>query len=116
MADRGNVRLQVFDQDGKFLEQTTAFSRLSGIYIDKNDMLYGADSESSETHEQGLAAGHPHRQRQGSEADGTSSRIPGSTVEDATGTSAAEGVAVDAPGQHLRRGSRTAGLKKYVKK
>ena len=47
VADRGNVRLQIFDQEGKFLEQTLAFSRLSGIYIDKNDMLYGADSESS---------------------------------------------------------------------
>jgi streptogramin lyase len=49
VADRGNVRLQIFDQEGKFLQETKAFSRLSGIYIDKNDTLYGADSESSPT-------------------------------------------------------------------
>ena len=47
VADRGNVRLQIFDQDGKFLEETKAFSRLSGIFITKDDMLYGADSESA---------------------------------------------------------------------
>ena len=35
VADRGNVRLQIFDQDGKFLEETKAFSRLSGIFIDQ---------------------------------------------------------------------------------
>ena len=53
VADRGNVRLQIFDQEGKFLEETKLFSRLSGIYIDKNDMLYGADSESSDTSNKG---------------------------------------------------------------
>src|SRR5262249_61008785 len=49
VADRGNVRLQIFDQDGTFLEETKAFSRLRGIFITKDDTLYGADSESSPT-------------------------------------------------------------------
>src|SRR5262249_54246874 len=49
VADRGNVRLQVFDQDGKFLEETKAFSRISGLFITKDDTLYAADSESSPT-------------------------------------------------------------------
>src|SRR6185503_18857535 len=57
VADRGNVRLQVFDQDGKLLAETKAFSRLSGIYIDKNDTLYGADSESSDTSNKGWKRG-----------------------------------------------------------
>ena len=43
----GNNRLQILDQEGKFLEEWKQFSRLSGIYIDKNDVLYGADSESN---------------------------------------------------------------------
>ena len=32
--------IQIFDQDGKFLEEWKQFSRPSGIYIDKNDILY----------------------------------------------------------------------------
>jgi len=46
VADRGNDRIQIFDQNGRFLDEWYQFSRLSGIYIDGNDMLYGADSES----------------------------------------------------------------------
>ena len=46
VGDRGNNRIQIFDQDGKFIEEWKQFSRPSGIYIDKNDMLYVADSES----------------------------------------------------------------------
>src|SRR5438094_9342740 len=32
VADRGNVRLQIFDQDGKVLEETKKCSRPSGTY------------------------------------------------------------------------------------
>jgi DNA-binding beta-propeller fold protein YncE len=46
VADRGNDRIQIFDQNGGFIDQWYQFSRLSGIYIDANDVLYGADSES----------------------------------------------------------------------
>jgi hypothetical protein len=45
VADRGNNRIQIFDQDGKFLAEWKQFSRPSGVYIDKNDVLYVADSE-----------------------------------------------------------------------
>jgi hypothetical protein len=46
VADRGNNRIQILDQNLRFLEEWYQFSRLSGIYIDANDVLYGADSES----------------------------------------------------------------------
>ena len=46
VADRNNNRIQIFDQDGKFLDSWTQFSRPSGISIDKNDMIYVVDSES----------------------------------------------------------------------
>ena len=48
VADRSNNRIQIFDQDGNFLDQWYQFSRLSGIFIDSNDILYGVDSESNE--------------------------------------------------------------------
>jgi len=46
VADRQNSRIQIFDQNGKFLAQWFQFGRPSGLYIDKNDTLYVADSES----------------------------------------------------------------------
>ncbi len=46
VGDRQNNRIQIFDQNGKFLAQWFQFGRPSGLYIDKNDVLYVADSES----------------------------------------------------------------------
>lgn len=42
VADRGNRRIQIFDQDGRFLDQWTQFGSPSGVWIDKNDVLYVA--------------------------------------------------------------------------
>jgi len=46
VGDRQNNRLQIFDQNGKFIAQWFQFGRPSGMYIDKNDVIYVADSES----------------------------------------------------------------------
>jgi len=46
VGDRQNNRIQIFDQNGKFLAQWFQFGRPSGMYIDKSDVLYVADSES----------------------------------------------------------------------
>ncbi len=48
VADRSNSRVDIFDQDGKFLAAWKQFGRPSGIWIDKNDVLYVADSESED--------------------------------------------------------------------
>jgi streptogramin lyase len=47
-ADRSNSRVDIFDQDGKFLTAWKQFGRPSGIWIDKNDVLYVSDSESED--------------------------------------------------------------------
>ncbi len=47
VADRGNNRLQIFDQEGKFIAEWKQFSRISGLHIAADDMLYAIDSESS---------------------------------------------------------------------
>src|SRR5207244_1441177 len=39
-------RIQIFDQNGRFLAGWTQFGRPSGIYIDKSDVIYVADSQS----------------------------------------------------------------------
>jgi hypothetical protein len=46
VGDRQNNRIQIFDQNGKFIAQWFQFGRPSGMYIDKNDIIYVADSES----------------------------------------------------------------------
>jgi sugar lactone lactonase YvrE len=48
VADRGNSRVVIFDKDGNFIAAWRQFGRPSGIYVDKNDMLYVADSQSSD--------------------------------------------------------------------
>ena len=62
--DRGNNRIQILDQEGKTLETWYQFSRPSGIYIDRNDNIYVADSESGSVNPpHRMEARHPHRQR-----------------------------------------------------
>ncbi len=118
VADRGNVRLQIFDQNGAFLAETKAFSRLSGIFITKDDTLYGADSESSVTSHPG---GWKRGIRVGSAKDLTvKSLIPDPDNPDpaktTAGTSAAEGVAVDAAGNVYGAEVGPKAVKKYTKK
>ena len=80
VADRANSRIQIFDQDGKFLAEWKQFGRPSGIYIDKNDMIYVADSQSSDKTQSRLQAGHPGRQRQGRQGHGVHRGEPSSSA------------------------------------
>ncbi len=57
VADRGNRRIQIFDQDGNHLATWYQFSRISGLYIDSNDVLYAIDSESDENYNPGWRKG-----------------------------------------------------------
>jgi DNA-binding beta-propeller fold protein YncE len=45
VADRGNHRLELFDQEGNYLDSRYMFSRVSGLFI-KGDTVYAIDSES----------------------------------------------------------------------
>jgi sugar lactone lactonase YvrE len=45
VADRGNHRIEIFDQDGKYLESRYLFGRVSGLFI-RNNVVYAIDSES----------------------------------------------------------------------
>jgi len=49
VADRGNHRLEIFDQDGNYLDSRYQYGRISGIFITDDDMVYAIDSESSPT-------------------------------------------------------------------
>ena len=42
VADRENLRIQIFDQEGNFIDAWSQFGRISGIAISSNDTLYVA--------------------------------------------------------------------------
>jgi DNA-binding beta-propeller fold protein YncE len=42
VADRGNARIAIFDQEGRPIDQWTQFGSPSGIWIDRKDVLYVA--------------------------------------------------------------------------
>ena len=54
VGDRGNNRIQIFDQDGKPLSTPwTQFGKPSGIAFDQKDQIYVADSESDDVQNPG---------------------------------------------------------------
>lgn len=114
VGDRGNSRLQIFTQEGEHIATWTQFGRPSGLFIDKNDILYSADSESNARRNTGWKRGI----RIGSAKDGfVTAFIPDPEPDqDNSGTSAAEGVAVDAAGNIYGAEVGPRAVKKYVKK
>jgi sugar lactone lactonase YvrE len=120
VGDRNNNRIQVFDQDGNFKEKFYQFSRPSGIYIDKNDNLYVADSESgsvSQNHQdwkRGIRIGSLKDKDKKVTAFIPD---PETRIRPAfTGTSAAEGVVVDSKGNVYGAEVGPQRVSKYVKK
>ena len=114
VGDRNNSRIQILDQEGRFIEEWKQFSRPSGIYIDKNDVIYVADSESgsvgngrSRTEKRGIRIGRI--------SDGRVIAFIPDPVQVATTTSAAEGVAADAAGNIYGAEVTSKSLKKYVR-
>ena len=118
VADRGNHRIQIFDQDGNYLDSYHQFSRISGLFITADDTLYAIDSESRGTNHNGWKTGV--RIGHASEDRVTGFIPPHENAERPQGV-AGEGVAVDADGNVYAAegpGSRPtagSGLTKYGK-
>lgn len=116
VADRGNRRIQIFDQDGNHLDTWYQFSRISGLFIDEDDTLYAIDSESGPNYNPGWRKGV----RIGSARTGEVHYfIPEHMSERASGMggygSAGEGVTVDAEGNiYAGEVGPVQGLTKYV--
>jgi DNA-binding beta-propeller fold protein YncE len=96
VADRGNHRLEIFDQEGNYLESRYSYGRISGIFITADDMVYAIDSESSMTSHpnwmNGVRVGHLDEDR-------ITAFIPPFDADSRPYQGAAgEGVAVDADG------------------
>ncbi len=116
VADRGNRRIQIFNQDGGYLDTWYQFSRISGLYIDAKDVLYAIDSESDDNYNPGWRKGL----RVGSASTGEVWYfVPEHVSKDASGMggygSMGEGVAVDAAGNvYAGEVGPVQGLTKFV--
>jgi len=115
VADRINNRIQIFTQDGKLISEWKQFGRPSGIFIDKDDTMYVADSESTDQPGYGYNPGCKRGIRIGSARGGkVTAFIPDPDPKGSS--SAAEGVAVDRNGNIYGAEVGPMDLKKYVKK
>jgi hypothetical protein len=113
VGDRSNNRLQLFDQDGKFLNQWTQFGRPSGIFFDSRDRIYVADSESDDVQNPGWEMGI----RIGDARTGWATEFipfPWADPRETSGNGA-EFVAVDRDGNLYGGEPRPKQLRKYVR-
>jgi len=115
VGDRANNRIQIFNQDGEFLAEWKQFSRPSGIFIDKNDVMYVTDSESTDRDGYGHNPGWKRGIRIGSAKDGTVTAFIPDPSPGAGATSAAEGVGADTRGTVYGAEVGPRDVKKYVK-
>jgi DNA-binding beta-propeller fold protein YncE len=114
IGDRSNNRIMIVDQNFNHLASWHHFSRPSGIYIDANDVIYVADSESGSV--------SPTRKdwmrgiRIGSAKDGKLWAFIPDPDTTQRSTSSAEGVAADARGNIYGAEVGQRALKRYVRK
>jgi DNA-binding beta-propeller fold protein YncE len=127
VADRGNHRVQIFDQDGNYLDEYREFGRPSDVFIDRNGLLYAIDSESG----QRLNPGWRKGVRIGRASDGEVLYfIPPHFIEDTflfpsgitvySEGAAGDGVAVDRDGNiyagEVGTGNPIVGITKYIRR
>ena len=116
VADRSNSRVAIFDQQGTFLDAWKQFGRPSGIWIDRNDILYVADSESEDapgkdTNNPGCKRGVRFGSVKTGKVDGY---IPPPPVSDPR-LPPPEGIAVDSHGTIYTAAVQAKAVYKYVK-
>ncbi len=111
VADRHNHRIQILTKEGKYLAEWREFSRVSGLAIDGNDIIYAADSESDPKRHPGWLKGI----RIGSLKDGKVTSFVPPHKTDAPDGAMGEGIAIDGAGNLFTAEATVRGITKYVK-
>jgi DNA-binding beta-propeller fold protein YncE len=113
VADRHNHRIQILTKDGKPVREYDDFGRTSGLAIDRNDVIYTADSESTEMVHPGWQRGI----RIGSLKDGkVTIFVPPHMTPNSPDGAMGEGIAIDAAGNVFTAEAQLRGVTKYLKK
>ncbi|HEY2229201.1 MAG TPA: peptidyl-alpha-hydroxyglycine alpha-amidating lyase family protein [Xanthobacteraceae bacterium] len=108
VADRVNNRIQIFDQDGQFLDEWKQFGRPSGVYINKNDIIYVSDSQSDQKTNPGF--------QQGIRVGSVKEKKVIAFIPETKELGALEGVAADDQGNIYAGYTNTMNLRRFVKK
>jgi len=112
VADRHNHRIQILTKAGKFVGEYDDFGRTSGLALDKNDVMYTADSESTDRVHPGWQRGI----RIGSLKDGkVTAFIPPHMTPNSPDGAMGEGIAVDSAGNIFTAEAQLRGVTKYVR-
>ena len=109
VADRGNNRVQIFSQDGEFIDAWDQFGRPNDVFIDENDVLYVVDAQSDEETNPGMRRGVYI----GNAVDGQVTAFLPADPEYNPGGS--EGLALDAAGDLYVGEIGVPGMTKYVR-
>ena len=112
VADRHNHRIQVLTKTGQFVVEYDSFGRTSGLVIDKNDVIYTTDSESTERVHPGWKRGL----RIGSLKDGKVTMfIPPHEMPGSADGAMGEGVAIDSVGNIYSAEATLRGVTKFIR-
>ena len=113
VADRHNHRIQILTKEGTFVAEYDDFGRTSGLAIDKNDVMYTADSESTERVHPGWQRGIRIGSLRGKDAGRVTIFIPPHMTPNSQDGAMGEGIAVDAAGNIFTAEAQLRGLTKY---